>query len=74
MRVLSQITGFGDRYRQPHCGDAARWAAADVDRLRNGRFVLGLAIGDRDDEFAKMGCCTLPCGNRLFFVMGEHNR
>jgi len=39
-------------YRDPYL--LARMAA-DVDRLSNGRLVLGLGIGDAPDEFAQMG-------------------
>ena len=39
-------------YRPPYL--LAR-QAADVDRLSNGRLVLGLGIGDAHDEFAQMG-------------------
>jgi alkanesulfonate monooxygenase SsuD/methylene tetrahydromethanopterin reductase-like flavin-dependent oxidoreductase (luciferase family) len=39
-------------------------AAADVDRLSGGRFVLGLGIGDRADEFAKMGLVYRPVPQR----------
>ncbi len=39
-------------YRDPYL--LARMAA-DVDRLSNGRLILGLGIGDLPDEFAKMG-------------------
>jgi alkanesulfonate monooxygenase SsuD/methylene tetrahydromethanopterin reductase-like flavin-dependent oxidoreductase (luciferase family) len=39
-------------YRPPYL--LAR-QAADVDRLSNGRLVLGLGIGDAPDEFAQMG-------------------
>ena len=39
-------------------------AAADVDRISEGRFVLGLGIGDREGEFAKMGVSYPPAAKR----------
>ena len=40
-------------------------SAADIDRLSNGRLVLGLGIGDDDAEFAAMGLPFPPTGQRL---------
>ena len=39
-------------------------AAADVDRVSEGRFVLGLGIGDREGEFATMGVAYPPVAKR----------
>jgi alkanesulfonate monooxygenase SsuD/methylene tetrahydromethanopterin reductase-like flavin-dependent oxidoreductase (luciferase family) len=49
-------------YRPPYL--LAR-QAADVDRLSNGRLVLGLGIGDAPDEFAQMGVPYPPAPVRL---------
>lgn len=49
-------------YRSPYL--LAR-AAADIDRLSNGRLVLGLGIGDDEAEFAAMGIPFPPTGERL---------
>jgi alkanesulfonate monooxygenase SsuD/methylene tetrahydromethanopterin reductase-like flavin-dependent oxidoreductase (luciferase family) len=49
-------------YRGPYL--LARMAA-DVDRLSNGRLVLGLGIGDAPDEFAQMGIPYPPAPVRL---------
>jgi alkanesulfonate monooxygenase SsuD/methylene tetrahydromethanopterin reductase-like flavin-dependent oxidoreductase (luciferase family) len=48
-------------YRPPYL--LAR-QAADVDRLSNGRLVLGLGIGDVPDEFAAMGIPYPPASVR----------
>ena len=38
--------------------------AADVDRLGDGRLVLGLGIGDNEPEFARLGICLPPASER----------
>jgi alkanesulfonate monooxygenase SsuD/methylene tetrahydromethanopterin reductase-like flavin-dependent oxidoreductase (luciferase family) len=38
--------------------------AADVDRLSDGRLVLGLGIGDNASEFARLGIDLLPASER----------
>jgi alkanesulfonate monooxygenase SsuD/methylene tetrahydromethanopterin reductase-like flavin-dependent oxidoreductase (luciferase family) len=49
-------------YRSPYL--LAR-SAADIDRLSNGRLVLGLGIGDDPAEFAAMGLPYPPTRERL---------
>lgn len=49
-------------YRTPYL--LAR-AAADIDRISNGRLVLGLGIGDNVPEFAAMGLRFPPTAERL---------
>jgi alkanesulfonate monooxygenase SsuD/methylene tetrahydromethanopterin reductase-like flavin-dependent oxidoreductase (luciferase family) len=49
-------------YRSPYM--LAR-QAADIDRLSNGRLVLGLGIGDNVPEFRRMGLAFPPTGERL---------
>jgi alkanesulfonate monooxygenase SsuD/methylene tetrahydromethanopterin reductase-like flavin-dependent oxidoreductase (luciferase family) len=49
-------------YRSPYM--LAR-QAADVDRLSNGRLVLGLGIGDNVPEFRRMGLEFPPTGTRM---------
>jgi alkanesulfonate monooxygenase SsuD/methylene tetrahydromethanopterin reductase-like flavin-dependent oxidoreductase (luciferase family) len=49
-------------YRNPYM--LAR-LVADVDRLSNGRVVLGLGIGDKTEEFAQMGIPFPPAPERL---------
>ncbi len=44
--------------------------AADVDRISNGRLVLGLGIGDHADEFAQLGL-TLPSVPRRQLALEE---
>lgn len=48
-------------YRGPYL--LARMAA-DVDRLSNGRLILGIGIGDAPDEFSQMGIPYPPVGVR----------
>lgn len=49
-------------YRNPYM--LAR-QVADVDRLSNGRVVIGLGIGDKTEEFAQMGIPFPPAPERL---------
>jgi len=38
--------------------------AADVDRMSNGRLVLGLGIGDHPGEFAQLGFTLADVAHR----------
>lgn len=49
-------------YRSPYL--LAR-QAADVDRISDGRLVLGIGIGDKPEEFAAMGLAYPPVRERL---------
>ncbi|MYS91027.1 MULTISPECIES: LLM class flavin-dependent oxidoreductase [Streptomyces] len=48
--------------------------AASVDRLSGGRFVLGVGLGGRDDDFAASGLPTEGRGRRLEEQLAEMKR
>src|SRR5260221_3039193 len=48
--------------------------AASIDRLSNGRLVLGLGTGGRDDDFTASGLPTAGRGRRLAEEIGEMRR
>lgn len=48
--------------------------AASVDRLSGGRFVLGVGLGGRDDDFAASGLSTEGRGRRLEEQLAEMKR
>jgi len=48
--------------------------AASLDRLSGGRFVLGIGLGGRDDDFAASGLSTAGRGQRLERQLDEMKR
>jgi alkanesulfonate monooxygenase SsuD/methylene tetrahydromethanopterin reductase-like flavin-dependent oxidoreductase (luciferase family) len=48
--------------------------AASIDRLSDGRFVLGVGLGGRDDDFAASGLTTEGRGRRFTEQIGEIKR